>query len=106
VPDLDAALPRADFVTIHCPKTPETIGLFNAARFKHMKPAPISITHRPRGIVDEKALPRGAGVSGRLAGAGLDVFEVERAGRSALHGLPNVIHGAHVAGVTVEASSA
>src|ERR1700729_2135616 len=38
VADLDAALPRADFVTIHCPKTPETIGLFNAARFKQMKP--------------------------------------------------------------------
>src|ERR1700739_4424436 len=34
VPALDAALPRADFVTVHCPKTPETIGLFNAARFK------------------------------------------------------------------------
>src|SRR6478609_8389386 len=32
VADLDAALPRADFVTIHCPKTPETVGLFNAAR--------------------------------------------------------------------------
>ena len=31
VADLDAALPRADFVSIHCPKTPETVGMFNAA---------------------------------------------------------------------------
>ena len=34
VADLDAALPRADFVSIHCPKTPETVGMFNAARLK------------------------------------------------------------------------
>src|SRR5712671_5666771 len=39
VPDLDAALPRADFVTLHCPKTPETAGMFNAARLKRMKPS-------------------------------------------------------------------
>src|SRR5689334_11652096 len=38
VDDLDAALPRADFVTIHCPKTPETVGMFNAARIGAMKP--------------------------------------------------------------------
>src|SRR5262249_46225702 len=38
VTDLDAALPRADFVTIHCPKTPETLGFFNAAKIRLMKP--------------------------------------------------------------------
>src|SRR5258707_6227444 len=38
VSDLDAALPRADFVSIHCPKTPETVGMFNAARLRRMKP--------------------------------------------------------------------
>src|ERR1035438_10381330 len=37
VSDLDAALPRADFVSVHCPKTPETVGMFNAARLQHMK---------------------------------------------------------------------
>src|SRR6201747_2563897 len=36
VADLDAALPRADFVSVHCPKSPETIGLFNAGRLKRM----------------------------------------------------------------------
>src|SRR3954464_7506993 len=38
VADLDAALPGADFVSIHCPKTPDTVGMFNAARLKCMKP--------------------------------------------------------------------
>jgi D-3-phosphoglycerate dehydrogenase len=103
VPDLNAALPRADFVTIHCPKTPETIGLFNAARFRLMKPTAYLINTARGGIVDEKAL-HDALVSGRLAGAGLDVFEQEPppVGQP-LHGLPNVIMAPHVAGVTVEA---
>src|SRR6184192_3067848 len=37
IADLDAGLPRADFVSIHCPKNPETVGMFNAARLKLMK---------------------------------------------------------------------
>src|SRR6201986_2142839 len=76
VSDLDAALPRADFVTIHCPKTPETVGLFNADRIKRMKPTAYLINTARGGIVVEKAL-HDALVSGKLAGAGLDVFEVE-----------------------------
>jgi len=103
VPDLDAALPRADFVTIHCPKTPETLGFFNAAKLKLMKPTAYLINTARGGIVDEKALYQ-ALVSGRIAGAGLDVFEVEPppVGQP-LHALPNVIMAPHVAGVTVEA---
>src|SRR5205823_13079238 len=38
VSDLEPALSRADFVSIHCPKTAETVGMFNAARLKRMKP--------------------------------------------------------------------
>ncbi len=103
VPDLDAALPRADFVTIHCPKTPETLGFFNAAKLKLMKPTAYLINTARGGIVDEKALYQ-ALVSGKIAGAGLDVFEVEPppVGQP-LHALPNVIMAPHVAGVTVEA---
>ena len=103
VPDLDAALPRADFVSIHCPKTKETVGMFGAARLALMKPSAYLINTARGGIVDEKALHE-ALVSGRLAGAGLDVFEQEPppVGHS-LHGLPNVIMAPHVAGVTREA---
>jgi D-3-phosphoglycerate dehydrogenase / 2-oxoglutarate reductase len=103
VADLDAALPRADFVSIHCPKTPETVGMFNAARLQRMKATSYLINTARGGIVDESAL-YDALVSGKLAGAGLDVFEQEPppAGHS-LFGLPNVIMAPHVAGVTREA---
>ena len=103
VADLDAALPHADFVSIHCPKTPETIGMFNADRLKRMKPTAFLINTARGGIVDEAAL-HAALSSRKLAGAGLDVFEQEPppAGH-ALFALPNVIMAPHVAGVTVEA---
>jgi D-3-phosphoglycerate dehydrogenase / 2-oxoglutarate reductase len=103
VSDLDAALPRADFVSIHCPKTSETVGMFNAARLKRMKPTAYLINTARGGIVDEAAL-YDALASGKLAGAGLDVFEQEPppSGHS-LFALPNVIMAPHVAGVTREA---
>src|SRR5258706_185912 len=103
VADLDAALPRADFVSIHCPKTPEPVGMFNAARLRRMKPTAYLINTARGGIVDEPAL-QDALVSGKLAGAGLDVFEQEPppAGHS-LFELPNVIMAPHVAAVTREA---
>jgi D-3-phosphoglycerate dehydrogenase len=103
VSDLDAALPRADFVSIHCPKTPETVGMFNAARLKRMKPTAYLINTARGGIIDETAL-YDALASGKLAGAGLDVFEQEPppSGHS-LFALPNVIMAPHVAGVTREA---
>jgi D-3-phosphoglycerate dehydrogenase len=77
--------------------------MFNAARLKLMKPAAYLINTARGGIVDEKAL-HAALVSGKLAGAGLDVFEQEPppAGH-ALFKLPNVIMAPHVAGVTREA---
>src|SRR6201996_316235 len=56
VSDLDAALPRADFVSIHCPKTPETLGFFNAAKMKLMKPTAYLINTARGGIIDEPAL--------------------------------------------------
>ena len=103
VADLDAALPRADFVSIHCPKTPETIGLFNAARLRLMKPTAYLINTARGGLIDEAALYDTLS-SGRLAGAGLDIFEQEPPPVGhALHALPNVIMAPHVAGVTREA---
>jgi len=103
VNDLDAALPRADFVSIHCPKTPETVGMFDAERLRLMKATAYLINTARGGLIDEKALYN-ALVAGQLAGAGLDVFAQEPPPIGhALFELPNVILAPHVAGVTREA---
>lgn len=102
VADLDAALPRVDFLTIHCPKKPETIGLINAARLQRMKSSAYLVNTARGGIVDEPAL-HAALSTGRLAGAGLDVFAKEPAAANhPLLTLPNVVVSPHVAGVTRE----
>jgi D-3-phosphoglycerate dehydrogenase len=106
VPDLDAALPRADFVTIHCPKTPETVGLFNAARIKLMKPTAYLINTCRGPVVDEPALYE-ALTSGTIAGAGLDVFDQEPPpANNPLFTLENVILTPHYAGPTWDNQSA
>ncbi len=103
VGDLDAALARADFVTIHCPKNSETDGMLNAARLARMKPSAYLVNTARGGIVDEAAL-HSALTLGSIAGAGLDVFDREPPlADNPLLRLPNVITAPHMAGVTVEA---
>ncbi|HTN12728.1 MAG TPA: hydroxyacid dehydrogenase [Acetobacteraceae bacterium] len=103
VAELDTALPRADFLSIHCPKKPDTIGLINAARLARMKPGAFLVNTARGGIVDEDAL-YAALTEGRLAGAGLDVFAEEPTPTdNKLLTLPNVIAAPHMAGVTQEA---
>ena len=106
VSDLDAALPRADFVSIHCPKNAETIGLFNATRLGRMKKGAFIVNTARGGIIDEPGL-YAALTSGHLAGAGLDVFEEEPTPvNNDLLTLETVIASPHMAGVTVEAVAA
>jgi D-3-phosphoglycerate dehydrogenase len=102
VTDLDAALPRADVVCIHCPKTPETVSMFIAARLARMKPSAYIINTARGGIIDETALH--AALSGKkLAGAGIDVFDKEPTpADNPLMKLPNTNVSAHMAGVTIE----
>jgi D-3-phosphoglycerate dehydrogenase len=102
VTDLDAALPRADFVSVHCPKNPETVGLFNAARLARMKRGAFIVNTARGGIIDEPAL-HAALTSGHLAGAGLDVFDMEPTPvNNTLLQLDKVITSPHMAGVTTE----
>src|SRR4051794_1034871 len=102
VSDLDAAVARADVVTIHCPKTPETIGMFNAARLAKMKPTAFIVNTARGGIIDEFALKEALS-SGKLAGAGIDVFDKEPPAQdNPIFGLSNTIVSAHMAGVTTE----
>jgi len=106
VSDLDAVLPRVDIVCIHCPKNPETIGMFNAGRFNRMKKGAFIVNTARGGIIDEKAL-HAALTSGHIAGAGLDVFDEEPAPVDhPLLKLNTVISSPHMAGVTVEAMAA
>ena len=73
---LDELLPSADIVSLHCPLTPETAGLFSAARLALMKPSAYLVNTARGAIVDETALAN-ALQRGELAGAGLDVFSQE-----------------------------
>src|SRR5579871_5791135 len=103
VADLDAGVARADFITIHCPKTPETVGLFDAARLARMKPTAHIVNTARGGIIDEGALFE-ALKERRIAGAALDVFVEEPTPvNNPLLTLPNFIAAPHVAGVTREA---
>jgi D-3-phosphoglycerate dehydrogenase len=103
VGDLDEGVARADFITIHCPKTPETIGLFNAARLAKMKKGAYLVNTARGGIVDEPALYDALSRK-QIAGAALDVFDQEPTpADNPLLKLDNFICAPHMAGVTREA---
>ncbi len=105
-PDLDAALDQADFVTIHCPKNRETIGMFGHERLARMKHGAFLVNTARGGIVDEAAL-HAAIVAGQLGGAALDVFDPEPPPAThELLQLDRVLASPHMAGVTAEAMAA
>jgi D-3-phosphoglycerate dehydrogenase len=79
VADLGVLLDRADVVSVHVPLTDETRGLLDAAAIGRMKPTTVLLNASRGGIVDEDAL-LAAIRAGRLAGAGLDVFQNEPPG--------------------------
>jgi len=100
--DLDAALPQADFVTIHCPRNVETIGMFGAERLQRMKKSAYLVNTARGGIVDEAAL-HAALAAGTIAGAGIDVFDPEPPPPDhPLLRLANLATSPHMAGVTRE----
>ncbi len=100
---LDELLAQSNFVSIHCPRTKETLGMLDAAAFAHMKQGAIFITTARGGIHDEAAL-FAALKSSHLRGAGVDVWDKEPpALNHPLLTLDNVIATYHTAGVTHEA---
>jgi D-3-phosphoglycerate dehydrogenase len=102
VADLDAALARADFVTIHCPRNDETVGMFGVARLRRMKQSAYLVNTARGGIVDEAAL-HAALTAGTIAGAGADVFDPEPPPADhPLLRLANFVTSPHMAGVTRE----
>jgi len=100
---LDALLEQADVVSIHCPRTAETLAMIDAPALGRMKNGAMLVTTARGGIVDEAAL-FAALKSGHLGGAGVDVWEREPPPlQHPLLTLDNVIATFHTAGVTVEA---
>lgn len=103
---LDAVLREADIVTLHVPLTRETRGMIDVNALAAMKQGAILVNTARGGLVDERALASALS-SGRLAAAGLDVFEEEPLPRtSPLVDLPNVVLTPHVSAGTRDALEA
>ncbi len=102
VPTIDELLPRADFITVHLPKTKETIGMFGPEQFAKMKDGVRLINTARGGIYQMDALVAALD-SGKVASVALDVFEVEPCTESPLHGRENVILTPHLGASTDEA---
>jgi len=100
--DLDALLARADFVSLHLPKTEKTANILSAERIARMKPGARLINCARGGLVDEAAVAE-ALQAGRLAGAAFDVFAEEPARENPLFGLENVVVTPHLGAATSEA---
>src|SRR6478609_398754 len=88
--ELDTLLREADFMSVHLPKTPETLGLIGAEQLAKVKPSLVLVNAARGGIVDEVAL-HSALKEGRVAAAGLDVFAQEPCTDSPLFELENVV---------------
>ena len=99
---LDELLARADFITIHLPKTKETTNLLNAESLAKCKPGVRIVNVARGGIINEADLAE-AIRSGHVQGAALDVFEKEPTTESPLFELPSVVVVPHLGASTVEA---
>jgi D-3-phosphoglycerate dehydrogenase len=101
---LAQALPQAEFLTVHCPRNTETIGMIGAAELALMPVGAAVINCARGGIIDETALAQ-ALAAGRLGGAGIDAFEAEPPPPDhPLLSMPGVFVTPHAAAATREAA--
>jgi D-3-phosphoglycerate dehydrogenase len=99
---LDELLRESDFISIHLPKTPETVGLIGERELALCKPGAIIINAARGGLLDEHALAQ-ALKEGRIGGAGLDVYATEPCTDSPLFGYDTVVATPHLGASTLEA---
>lgn len=103
--DLDELLVVSDFLSLHCPATPETTGLMNADRIARMPPGSVIVNAARGSLVDEAAL-LDAIESGHLAAAGLDCFVTEPGGNPDFAAHDNIFMMPHVGSATVRTRDA
>ena len=100
--DLDQMLPKMDIISINCPSTPETYHLLSRARLSILQPHAYIINTSRGKVLEEEALAELLS-EGKIAGAGLDVFEREPSVSKVLLGAPNTVLLPHMGSATVEA---
>jgi D-3-phosphoglycerate dehydrogenase len=100
--DLDTLLAESDFISVHLPRTPETVGLIGVDELAKAKPSLVLANAARGGIVDEAAL-YSALKEGRIAAAGVDVYAQEPCTDSPLFELENVVATPHLGASTDEA---
>lgn len=100
-PTLDALVSDADFVTLHCPATPETRHLIDAAALRRFRQHAFLVNTARGDVVDEAALLEALD-AGTIAGAALDVFDGEPAVNPAILARPDVVTLPHLGSATVE----
>ena len=100
--DVDALVPLADFITVHLPKTKETIGMFGPDQYARMKDGVILVNAARGGIFDEKSLADFL-AAGKIGAVGIDVHESEPCTDSPLREFDNAILTPHIAASTQEA---
>jgi len=97
---VEELLERSDFVSLHCPLTPDTYHLIDAAALARMRPTAILINTARGPIVDHDAV-RAALVDGTIAGAALDVTDPEPLpATDPLYDAPNIIIAPHIGSAT------
>ncbi len=99
---LEELMRESDFISIHLPRTPETLGLIGEKELGMVKPGVRIVNAARGGLIDEQALAI-ALAEGRVAGAGLDVFVQEPTTESPLFAFENVVATPHLGASTVEA---
>ncbi|MBB99834.1 MAG: phosphoglycerate dehydrogenase [Rhodobacteraceae bacterium] len=100
--DLDTLFARADAITLHTPLTDKTRNIIDAKAIAKMRDGVIIINCARGGLVDEAALRAGLD-SGKVGGAGVDVFAEEPASENVLFGAPNLVCTPHLGASTSEA---
>jgi len=102
---IDTLLPLCDFLTLHCPATPQTLDLMNSARLAQLPRGAVLVNAARGALVDETAL-LDALASGQLSAAGLDCFKVEPGGNPAFADHESIFMLPHIGSATTRTRDA